>query len=268
MKNWKIILSAMLIGLLAMPPAMGQSGCVIPGATTIVGGGNTSPLAADTGKIYVITGVATFTLPATPPTAVWRISFAVLYGGTLTINPSSLQIDAQSSSEVFAGGANVTVSTDGTNYFTSSKGDAKRECDMVFGDASGSALTNAQLGPQKRLCQVSEKATVIEVSVTADSGTPSIIVGRSRCTAWTTGVCTTETRVNLLSGALATNAAGVEACSNPGGPLGLDGGTTCSSTIQNQGLAQGDFLEAVSGTAGGTAKLMTVHITYIVHSGN
>jgi hypothetical protein len=131
-----------------------------------------------------------------------------------------------------------------------------RVCDMAFGDTSASsALTNGQLGPQKRMCFIPAAATVVEVDVAADAGTPNIIVGRSRA-----GVTS-----NLVSSALATAGSGGIACSNTGGTTGLDGTTTCSATLQNTGTNAGDYFEAVSGTAGGTAKLMTVHIVYTVN---
>jgi hypothetical protein len=128
-------------------------------------------------------------------------------------------------------------------------------CNMSIGDESGAAITNAQLGPQSRMCFIPAAGTVVEIDVAADAGTPNVIVARNHA----------GTITNLLSGALATAASGGIACSNTGGTLGLDGATTCSSTLQNTALSQGDYLELVSGTAGGTAKLMTVHITYTLN---
>lgn len=129
----------------------------------------------------------------------------------------------------------------------------RQVCDMVFGDTSGSALTNAQLGPQKRLCYIPAAATLQEVIVSADGGTPNIIVARN----------VAGTVNNVLSAALATAASGGIACSKTSAVAGIDG-TTCSATLQNTALAAGSYLEAVSGTAGGTAKLMTVHAVYTI----
>lgn len=131
----------------------------------------------------------------------------------------------------------------------------RRVCDMVFGDESASALTNAQLGPQKRMCYIPAAATVVEVDVSADAGTPNIIVAVNHA----------GTDSNIVSAALATAASGGIACSNTGGTTGIDGATTCSATLQNTSMAAGDYLEAVSGTAGGTAKLMTVHVIYTIN---
>jgi hypothetical protein len=134
---------------------------------------------------------------------------------------------------------------------------SRRVCDIAIGDASAaSAITNAQLGPQKRVCFIPAAGIVQEIDVDADAGTPNVIVGyRNPAT----------TLVNLLSGALATGAAGVNACSNTGGTLGIDATTTCTNTLQNTAVAAGGFFELVSGTAGGTAKLMTVHVVWTVN---
>jgi hypothetical protein len=69
---------------------------------------------------------------------------------------------------------------------------------------------------------------------------------------------------NLVSAALASSS-GYAGCSNTSGTTGVDGGTTCSGTLQNTGLNAGDWIEMVSGTAGGTAKLVTVHVIYSVN---
>ncbi len=141
----------------------------------------------------------------------------------------------------------------------------KRSCDIVVGDASSSsAVTNAQLGPQKHGCKIPSSVTVLEVDVESDAGSPSVIAGRRRCTAWTSGVCSAEAVANLVSTALASPA-GFMGCSNATGTSGLDGSTTCASTLQNAALNAGDWLEMVSGTAGGTAKLVTVHVIYQVN---
>jgi len=148
---------------------------------------------------------------------------------------------------------------------TTLAGIQKRTCDIAVGDASSSfALTNAQLGPQKHACRISSPATVLEVDVESDAGSPSVVVGRRSCTGWSSGTCSTEIAVNLVSAALAASS-GYAGCANVAGTAGLDGGTTCTATLQNTGLNAGDWIELVSGTADGTARLVTVHVTYSVN---
>lgn len=130
----------------------------------------------------------------------------------------------------------------------------RRTCDIYIGDTSGSTLTAGQLGPQKRMCFIPYAATIVEIDVSADAGTPNIILGRNRAGA----------TVNLVSSALATAGSGGIACSNTGGTTGIDGATTCSGTLQNTGINAGDYVEAVSGSVS-TAKSFAAHITYIVN---
>jgi hypothetical protein len=141
----------------------------------------------------------------------------------------------------------------------------KRSCDILVGDASSSnAVTNGQLGPQKHGCKITSSVTVLEVDVESDAGSPAVVVGRRRCTAWTSGVCSAEGVANLVSGAVAA-ATGFMGCSNASGAAGIDGSTVCGATLQNAVLNTGDWIELVSGVAGGAAKLVTVHVIYTVN---
>ncbi len=130
-----------------------------------------------------------------------------------------------------------------------------RVCDIPVGDTSASALTNAQLGPQSRVCFVPAASTIVEMDVNADASTPNVIVARNH----------SGTIANIVSGALATAASGGIACTNTGGTTGINGATTCTNTLQNTSLSAGDYLELVSGTAGGTAKFFVVHVVYTVN---
>jgi hypothetical protein len=131
----------------------------------------------------------------------------------------------------------------------------RRVCAMIVGaDNATAALADADLGPQGRQCFIPAPATVVEVNVAADAGTPNIIPRKNSAGSGS----------NLVSSALATAAAGGIACSNTGGTTGLNGVTTCSATLQNTSLAAGDYLELISGTAGGTAKRMSVFVIYTI----
>ncbi len=141
----------------------------------------------------------------------------------------------------------------------------RRVCSMIVGADNGSALVDADLGPQGQQCKVAMAATVVEIDVNADAGTPNVIVRKKHCSTFTTGVCTAWTSTDLLSSALAAAASNFDACSNTGGTTGLDGGTTCSGTLQNTSLAIGDWIELTSGTAGGTAKRMSIDVLYVVN---
>ncbi len=133
----------------------------------------------------------------------------------------------------------------------------RRTCSLVIGvDNASAALANADLGPQKRQCYIPYAATVVEIMVSADAGTPNVNAGRNLA----------GSAANLTLTPLATAAAGALACSNTGGTLSIDGATTCSATLQNTAITAGGWLELESGaTAGGTAKRMSIAITYTVN---
>jgi len=185
-------------------------------------------------------GVMPFAATAAPVTSVFTQTGAV---GNLT-------------GDVTTSGS--TATTIAANAVTSSKMavvNTRRVCDIPINDTSGSAITSGQMGPQSRICYIPAAATIVEMDVNADAGTPNVIVGRNHA----------GTIVNIVSSALATAASGGIACSNTGGTTGINGATTCSSTLQNTSLSAGDYLELVSGTPGGTAKFFVVHVIYTVN---
>src|SRR5262245_39336508 len=138
----------------------------------------------------------------------------------------------------------------------------RRVCTIIIGADNGAVLVDADLGPQGKQCFIPYAATIIEVTVAADGGTPSILPSKLVCGS---APCTTGTVTNLLSGALATAASGGVACSNTGGTTGIDGVTTCTNTLTTTSLGAGNYLELVSGTAGGVAKRMSIYVTYTVN---
>jgi hypothetical protein len=75
---------------------------------------------------------------------------------------------------------------------------------------------------------------------------------------------TGTTNTALLSSALPTAASGAVACSKTAGGTSLDGATTCSSTLTNASIPGGHTIGLTSGTAGGTAKRMTVAVTMTI----
>lgn len=224
---------------------------------------------------------------ATAPTG-WRVFsdganyFAEVIGGggagtvTTTGSPSNGNLTKFSgASTITNGDLSGDVSTSGTltttiaaNAVGSSKMavvNTRRVCSMVIGAENGSAIVDGDLGPQGQQCKVAYAATVVEIDVNADAGTPNVIVRKKHCATFTTGVCTSWTSTDLLSSALAAAASNFDACSNTGGTTGLDGGTTCSATLQNTSLAIGDWIELKSGTAGGVAKRMSIDVVFTVN---
>lgn len=134
---------------------------------------------------------------------------------------------------------------------------------IIVGAENGAVLLDADLGPQRKQFQIPAASTITEIDVAADGGTPNVIVAKRVCTASPCVTGANETVTNLLSGALATAASGGTACSRTAAVAGIDGFTTCTNTLQNNtSIAAGTYVELVSGTAGGTAKRMSITVTY------
>ena len=81
-------------------------------------------VAADNGKIISVNaaGATTLTLPAAPPFAQWNIFVENIGAGTLTVSPNGLNLDGSASSITVGTNQGTYISTDGTNYFTGSRG--------------------------------------------------------------------------------------------------------------------------------------------------
>jgi hypothetical protein len=141
----------------------------------------------------------------------------------------------------------------------------RRVCPMLVGsDNAAAVLVDADIGPQGQICKIPYAATVVEIVANADAGTPSVIVRKKHCSTYAAGVCTAWTSTDLLSGALSAAASNFDACAKTTAVTGIDGGTTCSATLQNTAIAVGDWIELKSGTAGGTAKRLSVDVIYTV----
>ncbi len=172
---------------------------------------------------------------------------------------ASAMTAAELSGDVTTSASNVT--TIAANAVTSAKMavvNTRRTCTIIVpGSGGGGVLVDADFGAtlDGQDCFISAPATLVEVTVRADTGTPNVIPQRDRL----------GTAVNIVSSALATAAAGAQACSKGSAVTGLDGATTCSATLQNTSLSAGDWLGLASGVAGGTAHRMSVAITYTVN---
>uniref|UniRef100_Q02CC9 Uncharacterized protein n=1 Tax=Solibacter usitatus (strain Ellin6076) TaxID=234267 RepID=Q02CC9_SOLUE len=130
----------------------------------------------------------------------------------------------------------------------------RRTCMIVIGADNGPALATADIAPQARQCFIPAAAHVVEITVSADGGTPAVTAAKNHG-----GVLTD------LSASLATGASGAPACANSSGSgLGLDGSTTCASQVTTAALAAGDWIETHTSATASTAKRMSIAVTYTV----
>jgi hypothetical protein len=239
--------------------------CYVPIASTVL----EIDVAADTGTSNIIVGrnhagaVSNLTSSAlatgsSGAVACSRAAAGLCVDGVTTASATlqNTAIAAGDYIELVSGTADGTAKLFTTHVLiTPTAGTAYRSCNIIIGDQSNSAvLTDAQLGPQKWTCYIPQAATLQEIDVAADGGTPNIIVANVY-----NGVTN-----NVLSTALATGASGGTACSRATNTNCI-GGASASVTLQNTAMQAGSYIQLVSGTAGGVAKLMTVHVTYTLN---
>jgi hypothetical protein len=132
----------------------------------------------------------------------------------------------------------------------------RRACSLQVGDGTNTVVT-ADYSPFKvASCKVPYAATIVEIDLQSDAGTPSVLLERRRGAA---------TLADLLSGALA--AAGTTPTCALTGTSGtcIDGTTSSGSiTLSNTGLNAGDVIEVKSGT-GSTETSTRITIIWTVN---
>lgn len=244
--------------------SVSDNGTTVSTAEPMSAGGFTSTGACNTGTagcLILKNGTPPASLDANTWTLFGPTTITTAYGWSLPAGENAaagLLHFAAAASHASAMTISAVVNSDlAANAVDSAKMavvNTRRVCDIAVGDTTGSALTDAQLGPQSRVCFIPAAATIVEMDVNADGGTPNVIVGKNHAGSIS----------NIVSAALATASAGGIACSNTGGTTGINGATPCSSTLQNTSIAAGDYLELVSGTAGGVAKFFVAHIVYTI----
>jgi hypothetical protein len=99
---------------------------------------------ADNGKIISVNdaSASTLTLPSTPPFAQWNVFVENVGAGVLTVSPNGLNLDGSSSSITLGQNQGTYISTDGTNYFTGTRGlgltnPMTTKGDLIVGGVSG-----------------------------------------------------------------------------------------------------------------------------------
>lgn len=211
------------------------------------------------------TGAVTLSIP-TNPTLPGNTTGTFIGNVTGNVSGTAATFTGALTGDVTSSAMTTTIAANAVTAAKSAVVLTRRVCSIVVGaDNAALALVDADIGPQGQQCKIPFAATVVEIDVNADAGTPSVIVRKKHCASFTTGVCDTWTSTDLLSGALAAAASNFDACSKTTAVTGLDGGTTCSGTLQNTSLAAGDWIELTSGTAGGVAKRLSVDILYLVN---
>jgi hypothetical protein len=176
--------------------------------------------------------------------------------GIATNNPGyTLDVNGTVNATTFRGSGASLTSIPPSALTTAAN---RRTCMIVIGADNGSALADADIAPQGQQCYIPAAATVVEINVRADAGTPNVIVQRRRGA---------STVADLTSAALATAASGGAACAMSSTSQTCIDGTTSSGsvTLSNTSLSAGDWIETRTATAGGTAKRMSISIVYTIN---
>jgi hypothetical protein len=150
------------------------------------------------------------------------------------------------------------ATTSGSNAVVlAAKFKTRESCFDLGSDNAASDLVDADIGPQGRIFRIPVAATVTEVGVSANAGTPNVILQVSHA----------GTPADLTSSALVTASSGGIACSKTTAVTGEDGATTCSATLQNTSVAAGDWIQTKTGSgfASSGAKRLSVCLTYTVN---
>jgi hypothetical protein len=155
-----------------------------------------------------------------------------------------------------AGTAGYTLSSQGGGSSAMVWVPNVRSCTFENDTQSATALTDAQITGHQ--CQVPANATLVEITVSASGGVPSVTVERYRPS--------DGSQADLVSGALATGTSGAVACAftSTGATCPITNKTSSGSiTISNTSLTKGDFIRVKSATAGGVAtwQAVTAHFT-------
>jgi hypothetical protein len=165
----------------------------------------------------------------------------------------------------FAGSTQtVTSSTIATadiaaNAVTSAKlavVNTRRTCMIQVGDGTNTVVTADYSPFLTGACYIPYAATIVEVNIQSDAGTPSVQLERRRGAA---------TLADLLSGALAAAGTTHTCAMSSTSQTCIDGTTSSNSiTLSNTSLNAGDVIEVKSGT-GSTEKSMRIAVTFTVN---
>lgn len=155
--------------------------------------------------------------------------------------------------------AGSCANTIAANAVTSAKEavvNTRRTCMIQVGDGTNTVVTADYSPFLTGACYIPYAATIVEVNIQSDAGTPSVQLERRRGAA---------TLADLLSGALAAAGTTHTCAMSSTSQTCIDGTTSSNSiTLSNTSLSAGDVIEVKSGT-GSTEKSMRIAVTFTVN---
>jgi hypothetical protein len=182
---------------------------------------------------------------------IYRPSGKVGVGMTPT---NALDVSGTVGATTFSGSGSGLTNISGANMTAAA---SRRTCMILIGADNGSTLVDADIAPQAQQCYIPAGASIVEIMIRADAGTPSVVLQRRRG----------GTTADLLSGSLTTAASGGASCAtSTASQTCIDGTTTSSAsvTLSNATLAAGDWIETKTASAS-TAKRFSIAVVYTIN---
>jgi hypothetical protein len=249
-----------------------RSGGTLP--TTCVGGDAFIKTGASSGQYYnLVAGTCSWSGPlGTGAGSVSSIATtSPITGGTITSTGTIACATCVVASSPGAGVAHFAGSTqtvtssaivgsDMTNNTVTSTQlavvNTRRTCMLTVGDGTNTVASGDYSPFKVGRCYVPYAATIVEVLLQSDAGTPSVQLQKRNGA---------STVTDILSGALAA-AGTTKTCAKTSTSATCIDGTTSSGsiTISTTALSAGDYVEVKSGTAS-TEKNMTIAVTWTVN---
>jgi hypothetical protein len=256
----KLVLALLLLPILAL----GQAG-----TTTQIRHGSSLPThcSPTLGDLFSKDNDGTHECSATDT---WRKIYNAGTGGTVTHTAGSLTLNelvcGNGSADINICDLTGDITTSGSkattiasNAVTAAKSAVvltRRQCMIPVGDGATTVVSGDYSPFKQPRCKVPYAATIVEIDIQTDAGTPSILLQRRRGA---------STVADLLSGALAANGTTWTCAMGSTSGTCIDGTTSSGSiTLSNTSLTAGDVIEVKSGTAS-TETSATIAITWTVN---
>jgi hypothetical protein len=185
--------------------------------------------------------------------------------GTLTCSTCVVASSPGAGVAHFAGStqtvtSSAVVGSDMTNNTVTSTQlavvNTRRTCMMTVGDGANTVASGDYAPFKVNRCYIPYAATIVEVLLQSDAGTPSVQLQKRHGA---------STVTDLLSGALAAAGTTKTCAMSATSQTCIDGTTSSGSiTVSTTSLAAGDYIEVKSGTAS-TETNMTIAVTFTVN---
>jgi hypothetical protein len=209
------------------------------GYTTFVNSANGEVCTKDTGGTVVCPGSGSGSVTNIATTS-------PISGGPITTTgtiscPTCVVASSPGAGVAHFAGSTQTVTSSSVVSSDMAVVNTRRTCSIQVGDGTNTVVSGDYSPFKAPSCKVPYAATIVEIDIQTDAGTPTILLERRRGAA---------TLADLLSGALAANGTTTMCALGSTSGTCIDGTTSSGTiTLSNTSLNAGDVIEVKSGTA-------------------